>query len=630
VTRATSRRAGVAGAILVAAAVAASTASSADDAPATYAGSAACVKCHAAEFEKWRTSAHALSVRAATPETAPPEVVRGAAVVHAPGRTEFARDGKRLVANVPFDDGKNAPATVDFVVGLRRLTMLVTRLPDGRNQVLPSMREEPGGVWFDYTHLLFGPTGSAAATPAPVVKPGEPSYWTGPDRSFDARCARCHVSGYETRPAPAGARGARSSWRALGVDCETCHGPASRHVASWRDAAPGAPAEPLAKLSALPAARALDVCLACHLEAEPLDATFRIGDDLLDHADPTLLDDAVRVDATGRPLELVYEGASFLASTCAAAGKLRCLDCHDAHGSPLRGALVAPAAKSSALCAKCHGDVVAEKTKHSRHAASSSVACVDCHMPLVTIERGHGAVHDHTIGTPRPAKDGRDACSHCHQEGRGAPPDAPHLDAARIESSFQELWPNAKERPVWAAALAAGREGRADAAASLRALAKDASAPRIVRASAARLLGRVGGDAAGELQFLASDRDSLVRRWALKGLASVESDDADRALLSALADPSRAVRVAAARASLEGFRRVQANDRLLAAAIPVLEEDALAVPEDHLRWFRLGSAKRIAGDDRGALDAFERKLQLDPAARLVRDVVEDLRRRLAK
>jgi cytochrome c-type biogenesis protein CcmH/NrfG len=116
----------------------------------------------------------------------------------------------------------------------------------------------------------------------------------------------------------------------------------------------------------------------------------------------------------------------------------------------------------------------------------------------------------------------------------------------------------------------------------------------------------------------------------LKGLASVEGDDADRALLAALGDPSPAVRTTAARAALEGFRRAQEDERLLAAAIPVLEEDARAVPEDHLRWFRLGSAKRIAGDDRGALAAFERKLQLDPAAKLVRDAVSEIKRRLAK
>jgi predicted CXXCH cytochrome family protein len=613
----------VAGALLCASALG-------SDSTPTYVGPESCRKCHAVEFERWRASAHALGTRAASTDSLPPEAARGATVEHPPGRTEFSRDGTRFFATTPLDDGKPSKQTVDLVVGVKRLKMLVTHMPDGRWQVLPPMREEPGGAWFDYTHLLFGPTGSAATAPAPVVKPGEPSFWTGPDRSFDARCARCHTSGYEVRPTPPGARGARSSWRALGVDCEACHGPASRHVDLWTDPPAAPAAEPLVRLKSLPRERALDVCLVCHLEGEPVDAGYRLGDDLVEHVEPTLVDNDIRVDPTGRPLELVYEGVSFLASTCAGAGKLRCLDCHDAHGSPNRSALAAPVTRSRSLCAACHAAIVADPSKHSHHdPAAVGSDCVACHMPLVTIERGHGAVHDHTIGVPRPSKDGRDACSWCHLGGRGAPPDSPQLERKEISTSFRDWWPDAKRRPAWSAAIAAGREGRPDAGPALRKLVADPATPRIVRASAAKLLGKAGR-AAEELPFLASDRDSLVRRRALEGLAAVPGDDADHALMTGLSDPSLAVRTAAARAALEGYVRVQANDRLLEAILPVLAEDARAVPEDHMRWFRLGSARRIAGDDRGALDAFERKLQLDPGARLVRDVVEDLKKRLAK
>ena len=624
------RRVGAALAVAAAASLAVATASRAADAP-RFVGAESCRKCHSDEYARWSASSHALGTRPATPESLPPEVVRGGAVQHAPGATTFSRQGAKFVAAVPFDDGKVAPATVDYVVGLRRLRMLVTRLPDGRHQVLPAMREEPGGVWFDYTHLLFGKDGAAVTSPVPVVKPGEPSFWTGPDRSFDARCARCHTSGYEARPTPEGARGARSSWRALGVDCEQCHGPAGAHVEHWGGAEKPTGPDPMPRLASLPRERALDVCLSCHLEAEPVTPGFAPGDDALERAEPTLLDDDVRLDATGRPLELVYEGASFLASTCANAAHLRCTDCHDAHGAANRNALVSLPERANGLCARCHADVVTDAPAHTRHKASGSAGlCVNCHMPLVTIERGHGAVHDHTMGTPRPGKDGRDACSWCHLGGRGAPADSPRMDAARLAASFREWWPDAERRPEWAAAIAAGRAGKESGGDALRALADGRDTPRIVRASAARLLGRCGGDAAEELAFLASDRDPLVRRGALAGLAGVQGDDADRALYLALSDTSPAVRTAAARAALAGFTRVQADARLLAAVIPVLEEDARAVPEDHLRWFRLGCAKQIAGDDRGALLAFERKLQLDPAASLVRGAVEELRRRLAR
>jgi predicted CXXCH cytochrome family protein len=596
--------------------------------PPQFAGADACRKCHSAEHARWASSSHALGTRKAAPDSLPPEILGGENVVHAPGTTKFSRDGARFAAAVPFDDGATSPAGVDYVVGLRRMRMFVTRMPDGRHQVLPAMREEPGGVWFDYTQLLFGPGESAVTSAAPAVRPGEPSFWTGPERSFDARCARCHTSGYEFRAAPADARGARSSWRALGVDCEQCHGPASAHVAHWSGAEKPSGPDPLPRLASLPRERALDVCLACHLEAEPFSHGIAPGDDLLERVEPTLLDDDARLDATGRSLELVYEGVSFLASTCAAAGRLTCTDCHDAHGGANRNALVESTGRANGLCVRCHADVASDGTEHTHHAASGSAAlCVNCHMPLVTIERGHGAVHDHTIGTPRPSADGRDACSWCHLGGRGAPADSPRLDAARIASSFREHWPDAERRPAWAATIAAGRAGREESGEALRSLADRRGVPRIVRASAARLLGRAGGEAASELVFLASDRDPLVRRSALAALGAIEGDDANRALLAGLSDTSPAVRSAAARAALAGFERVRDDPRLLAAVIPALEEDALAVPEDHVRWFRLGCARRIAGDERGALAAFERKLQLDPAALLVRKAVEEMRRR---
>lgn len=625
-----SRGALAASAVALCAALVLPSASRAADATG-FAGSESCRKCHAAEFEKWRTSAHALTSRRASADSLPPEAARGMTVEHPPGRTAFTREGTAFFASVPQDDGKPAKSSVDIVVGLRRMRMLVTHLPDGRNQVLPAMREEPQGPWFDYTHLLFGPVGSAATTPAPIVRPGEPSFWTGPDRSFDARCARCHASGYEVRPTPPGARGARSVWRSLGVDCEECHGPSASHVAAWNDPPEGGVKETLPKLAALSRERAMDLCLVCHFEGEPVDATFRIGDDALDHFEPTLLDNEVRIDAAGRPLELVYEGTSFLSSTCAEKGKLRCLDCHDAHGNPNRNALAVQPGRSRGLCGRCHTAIAADPQRHSHHKTLEVGAeCVACHMPLVTIERGHGTVHDHTIGVPAVQADGRDACSWCHQAGRGAPDDASIIDTAKLAAWYREAWPKARTYPAWRDAIEGGRLGRRDAGPALRALAADPRTPRIVRASAAKLLGKVGGDAAAELPYLATDRDSLVRRRALEGLAMIEGEDADRALLEGLRDPSLAVRAAAARAALEGFHRVQTNERLLAAVLPVLEEDARAIPEDHLRWFRLGSARRIAGDDRGALEAFERKLQLDPAARLVREAVEEIRRRLAK
>ena len=103
-------------------------------------------------------------------------------------------------------DGKPTRYHLSHVVGRMRVRMFVATMPDGRQQVLPSMLEVPTDEWFDYTHLLFGAP-DLSFDEAPIVKPGEPSFWTGTVRSWDTRCARCHVSGYEPRRPDAAGRG---------------------------------------------------------------------------------------------------------------------------------------------------------------------------------------------------------------------------------------------------------------------------------------------------------------------------------------------------------------------------------------------------------------------------------------
>lgn len=598
-----------------------------------FAGAAACAACHAASHRAWAAGNHARSTVEATGADLPPEAHDGAVVRHEPGGTTFRAHGARFEVETTGPDGAPTRYGLDYVVGRRRLRMYVTRLPGGALQVLPGMREEGTGVWFDYTRLLFGAPG-LSPDEAPVVAPGEPSFWTGPVRSFDAGCVRCHVSGAQAVAPAADGTGPRTAWRALGVDCEACHGPCADHVERWRDPPRGPVTEPVVRLGRLGRDAALSACLSCHLEGELVDGDMRPGLDVLEHVDPTLLDDAERVDPAGRPLELVYEGISFLLSRCAEAGRLTCLACHATHGSPYGALLVRPASDDG-LCASCHPRLAAEPGAHAHHRGDGAGArCVACHMPKLTVERGHGAVTDHTIGVPDPrglpgVRTARDACTGCHAGGRGFPAGAPALDAAGVAKAYEAWWPDAARRPAWSRAIATARDGDADSLRRLEALARDATAPRLARASAVALLGRVPGTDPATLLEFAGHEDSLLRRAAVAGLASVRGEEADAALLAALADPSAAVRVRAARAALEGWERVQHDAPLLAATIPVLARDAEAAPNDDRRWFRLAAARQIAGDLPGAIAAYERQCALDPFAATSRKTIERFKARLA-
>jgi predicted TPR repeat methyltransferase len=67
---------------------------------------------------------------------------------------------------------------------------------------------------------------------------------------------------------------------------------------------------------------------------------------------------------------------------------------------------------------------------------------------------------------------------------------------------------------------------------------------------------------------------------------------------------------------------------LLEGVIDALVEQVAADPADDLRWFRLGAAYQIAGETAKAIEAYEKKLLLDPHARLVRETVRKLRREI--
>jgi predicted CXXCH cytochrome family protein len=587
-------------------------------------GADGCVDCHRREVDLWAASNHARTFEPARPDNLPRDVREERTVEHPPGRTSFRMAPDGAIARTLGPDGAEHDYDLGWVAGRRRIRMYVARMQDGRLQVLPSMRAVPTDTWFDYTDLLFG-----GSREPPRVAPGDDAFWTGAVRSWGSRCVRCHGSGARPRAPFLDGPGPRFVERDLGVDCEACHGPGRRHAEAWRRLETDAP---LLKLGRLPRDEQVAACTRCHMEAEVVRAGAPATGDLLERLDPTLLLDPQRVDARGRETELIYHGLSFAISRCATKGGLTCTRCHDAHGGP-HPALLGKEPTNDALCGACHEAIVRDAGGHSHHDPDGPGAlCTSCHLPKLVIERGHGVITDHTFGIPDPrtppTPGQTDACRWCHGNGLGSPLGVPVLPGVDLLAAWRRWWPNARPTRPWMDTLEAARAGAPDAPARLVALLRDRGANRFVRASAARMLQAHADSAGPALLEAARDADSLVRRSALRALAGLRSPAADAALAAGLEDPSAAVRFAAARAALEGWKRVQENHDLLAAILPVLAEDADALPNDEMRWFRLGAARGLAGDDRGSLEAYERMLALHPLARNVRRSVKALRARL--
>jgi predicted CXXCH cytochrome family protein len=590
-------RSGIAGLVLLAVAV-----SALADVPA-YLGSAVCADCHKTKSDAWEGSDHAL---AWTPPTEAHVLGDfGDVTYEAEGRrARFFRDGARFMIETEGADGVARPFEVVGVAGIDPLQQYLLSPEPGRTQTFDIAWDVPQGRWYP---VFAGQDAS----------PGNGFHWTGVYKSWEARCAECHATGY-TRNYDVTSRTYAPRMAEIGVGCEACHGPGAAH-ADWartgKAPAPGLTGMGLTVDLAASAATETGQCMTCHSRREAIaDGNSLPGTDYHGAYTLALLTEGV-YHPDGQILDEVFEGGSFLQSKMHAKG-VRCSDCHEPHGAGLRAA--GSDDGGNAVCAQCHSPAgnprfptlpprVFDGPEHTHHPEGSAGAqCVSCHM----IERTYMGIdtrRDHSFRIPRPdlaATGSPDACSDCHADQGAA------WAAERIAGWF----PDSPHRgPHPATVLGAARSAPEAEVQNLLALA-EWQGPGIVRATALVLLGRVGhAPSAGRVAALLADPDPLVRAAATGALRGVPPGERLVLLQPALADPVASVRIAAAKALLDAQPQpgTAQGDALLAAFREWQASLAtrLDFPETHLQ---IGGAALTMRNWQVALQAFGEAVTLDP------------------
>src|SRR6516164_4730432 len=517
--------------------------------PPSFVGAQACAGCHAAEFDAWKGSHHALAMQPATAATVLGDFT-GAKLEHFGVTTTFSRDGDKFIVRTDGPDGALHDYPIAYPFGVYPLQQYLVALSGGRYQALgiawDSRPKQQGGQrWF---HLY----------PGQQLKPGDPLHWTGRDQTWNYQCAQCHSTNLQKNYDLA-ANTYATTWTDVDVACEACHGPGSHHVA-WATAHAGGgfypsgsddpkrgltnwlqptdkahwemdPDTGIARGAEKLTSTELETCAACHSRRKGIAKSSLPGELYLDAYLPALLGPGLyHVD--GQIDGEVYEYGSFLQSRMHAAG-VTCSNCHDPHSARLR-------AEGNALCAQCHMPAKFDATQHHHHQPGSAGAqCVNCHMPTknyMVVD----ARRDHSMRVPRPdlsvALGTPNACSQCHV-GNSA------QWAAQVVR---------QTTPHYGVALHAGRAGAADAEQQLARLILDQKQPAIARATALPLLAPYM-TAASEPPLAAAiaDADPLVRLAAPRALPAAPSPALLQAIAPLLGDPVRAVRIEAAR-SLAG------------------------------------------------------------------------------
>jgi DmsE family decaheme c-type cytochrome len=233
------------------------------------------------------------------------------------------------------------------------------------------------------------------------------------------------------------------------IGCENCHGPGKAHVDAGGDAArifnpAKATAKEVdakcmmchegqhAKFETSAHGRANTSCTSCHvIHKDPG------NEHLLEAAEPALCFEChagIQPEFSMAFHHKVNEG------------RVKCSDCHDAHGAyESKGAKAA--AQQAAVCTRCHAETAGPF--RYEHAAMTTEGCTACHAPhgganAKMLNRANvnaicqqchaplaAGANDKAIGTGHNLNQQKQPCTECHTEVHGSNANAAFLKSAR-------------------------------------------------------------------------------------------------------------------------------------------------------------------------------------------------------
>ncbi len=504
--------------------------------PAKYTDAQTCFSCHQQQYKEWQNSHHDLAMQEVNEQTVLGNFDNATFTHFGVTSRFFKKDGKFFV-NTEGPDGKLADFEIKYTFGVEPLQQYLIEFPGGRLQCLTIAWDVEQNRWY---HLY----------PEEKIPPDDPLHWTKVYQNWNTMCAECHSTNLQ-KNFDFNKNSYHTTWSAIDVSCQACHGPGSNHV-EWaksveasgsKDYAPEDKLGLVKRLRTISSKAQVETCAPCHSRRHRVSVENEFGKPLLDNFSPALLRETLyHVD--GQILDEVYVYGSFVQSKMYHQG-IRCTDCHNPHTAKLL-------AQDNTLCTRCHNTSPPPQFKtiqaknydapehHFHKTGQAGANCVDCHMPaknyMVIDSR-----RDHSFRIPRPdltVKIGTpNACNACHQDR------TPTWAADKIKQWYNPQYPE----PHFAEVITAGRRGLPDAEADLIEIVLDQKKPAIIRATAIELLSGYGPAGLTAIVQAVEDPDPLIRSTAVGSLENLPEPVKITTILPLLNDPNRAVRNEAAR-----------------------------------------------------------------------------------
>ncbi len=542
-------------------------------ADADFAGTQSCRRCHENFYRLWSTSRHGLAMQPVTAAliqkelTAPPREIAIGKYRYLPVLTSSGASVREI----------SRKRTQDYpmvhAMGGKNVYYFLTPLERGRLQVLPVAYDVRQKLWFDMA-------GSGMRHFADV--PEQRVDWRDSLYTFNTSCYGCHVSQVSTNY-DLDTDSYRTRWTEPGINCETCHGPSAEHVRACR-ALPSSqrPADlKLIVTRAFTSDQHTSSCSSCHAKTSLLTNSFKPGERFFDNFDLVTLE-SPDYYPDGRDLGENYTYTGWLMNPCAAASKLNCVSCHTSSG---RNRF--PGEKANQACLPCHEKRVKDPTAHTHHKlGSAGNRCVSCHMPKTDFANMQRS--DHSFRPPTPAATiefkSPNACNLCHTD----------RDAAWADREVRK-WHKAdyQEKTLRVARLVdAARRRQWQKLPGMLAYVAGPKRDVVFATSLIRLMAAApDGRKWPVLLSALKDPSPLIRSAAAAGLEDHPTPEVRDALLGAIRDDSRLVRLRATGA-LAGYdaEQLAIGDRpVFASALADLESSLRTRQDDWSNHYNLGN-----------------------------------------
>jgi predicted CXXCH cytochrome family protein len=566
----------------------------------TFVGAKACASCHLDVHDSWKTGRHSKMLQPANASSITADFSQGALTLNGRHYRIRAGNGEYFITE-SYLTGKEQEHRIEFTLGSRRVQHYLTTVDRGRIIVLPPSWDVQRKRWFDNMD---------------IVRPDEQA--DTPVQQWNKNCVGCHVSQQENNYRPA-TRTYATEWVDYGTSCERCHGPGSEHVQAYAHTARGgAMADKLiVRPTRLEPKTSSMICAQCHSLRDVVSPGYTAGADYYDFFQP-LLEYGPRKDqdptywADGRPRRFSNDAFGLWQSECFLRGGATCTSCHKDPHLPDVDKNAQLAASNNALCTGCHQQLGEQLTAHTRHRADSAgSSCIDCHMPK-TVMSINATMRDHTMSLPAPENTVAfgipNACTECHQDRK----------APWAVDILAKWWPQGRRSKHVARAevFTAARARRPEALDRLIAIAGDDRQGPLIQANAVGYLGHYQGPrATAALLAAAKAAHPAIRSAAISSLGEHAVEDGARAaLLAALDDPRRVVRISSLVALINRggaplspaddarFRRVSGE---FATRARLHQDDASAQRD-------LGLVRLLTGDFDLAADALQISVALEP------------------